>query len=149
MSTPYRFYGHNPSKQGWMFSNFSNHGVTIDGKFYSTTEHYFQSMKFVTTDETWAEAIRKANTPYLCKIMGGSREHPLRKDWESIKDNVMRKALIAKSQHKDFVKELMATGDKTIIEASPTDYYWGEGKSKTGKNMLGVLLMELRSNLSI
>ena len=148
-NTTCRFYGHSPTKQGWMFSNFSNHSVTIDGKYYPTTEHYFQSMKFITTDSEWAEAIRKSNTPYLCKIMGGSREHPLRKDWEQVKDDVMRKALLAKSNHKDFVNELMSTGDKILIEASPTDYYWGEGKNKTGKNMLGILLMELRNNLRI
>jgi N-glycosidase YbiA len=144
----FRFYGHNPLKKGWRFSNFSNHPVTIDGKTYPTTEHYFQSMKFVTTDSDWAESIRVAKTPYLCKIMGGSRDHPLRKDWERIKDNVMRRALVAKAeQHQDFLKELLNTQDQVIIEASPTDYYWGEGKTKTGKNMLGILLMELREKI--
>lgn len=144
----YRFYGHNPSKEGWMFSNFSNHSVVIDGKLYQTTEHYFQSMKFITTDRAWAESIRKAKTPYICKIMGGSREHPLREDWEEVKDDVMRTALQYKAeQHKCFVDELMKTGNKKIIEASPSDYYWGEGKNGNGKNMLGILLMELRDNL--
>ena len=28
----YRFYSHHPDKKGWMFSNFSNHPITVDGK---------------------------------------------------------------------------------------------------------------------
>ena len=144
----YRFYSHHPNRKGWMFSNFSAHPITVDGKLYSTSEHYFQSMKFVTTDEEWAEAIRTSPNPTACKKMGGSRSHPLRDDWEEVKDDVMRTALKAKAeQNLEFVEELLLTGDQTIIEAAPYDYYWGEGKNKTGKNMLGVLLMELREEL--
>jgi predicted NAD-dependent protein-ADP-ribosyltransferase YbiA (DUF1768 family) len=28
------------------FSNFSGHGIEIDGLWYPTVEHYFQAMKF-------------------------------------------------------------------------------------------------------
>ena len=76
----YRFYGHNPPKKGWMFSNFSTHPITIDGQLFSTSEHYFQSMKFITTDPIWAEKIRTSPNPTACKKMGGSRDHQLRND---------------------------------------------------------------------
>jgi predicted NAD-dependent protein-ADP-ribosyltransferase YbiA (DUF1768 family) len=33
------------------------------------------------------------------------------------------------------------------VEASKTDAFWGLGKKGNGKNMLGVLLMELRDEL--
>ena len=39
-------------------SNFSKHPVTIDGKRWPTTEHYYQAMKF--TDELHQEQVRKA-----------------------------------------------------------------------------------------
>lgn len=144
----YRFYGHNPAKKGWMFSNFSDQPVTMNGMIFSTSEHYFQYMKFVTTDPDWAEKIRLSPNPTVCKKMGGSREHPLRADWEEVKDQVMKDVLIAKAdQHPIFKNELLSTGNATIIEASPYDYYWGEGKDGSGKNMLGVLLMEVREEL--
>ena len=149
MTEEYRFYGHNPNKIGWMFSNFSNHPININGRTYPTSEHYFQSMKFVTTDPDWADKIAKSPNPTICKKMGGSRDHPLRKDWEEIKDDVMRLALKTKAeQHPIFLKELLSTRGRTIIEASPHDYYWGEGKNRTGKNMLGILLMELRDSIA-
>ena len=60
----------------------------------------------------------------------------------------MRTALLSKAlQHPKFVKDLLATEKAEIIEAAPRDYYWGEGAKKTGKNMLGKLLMELRAKL--
>ena len=34
-----------------------------------------------------------------------------------------------------------------LIEAAPADYFWGVGRTGTGKNRLGVLLMELRAAL--
>lgn len=144
----YRFYGHNPAKKGWMFSNFSDQQVIMIGLAFPTSEHYFQYMKFVTTDPNWAEQIRVSPNPTVCKKMGGSRAHPLRADWEEVKDQVMKDVLIAKAeQHKIFRDELLSTGNATIIEASPYDYYWGEGKDGSGKNMLGVLLMEVREEL--
>ena len=145
----FRFYSHHPGKQGWQFSNFSNHSVKIDGIDYPTTEHYYQAMKFRPKygkgDEKWAQTIAMSDTPHEAKRMGGSQKHILRSDWESVKDKVMLKALRAKArQHKDFRRALFETENAYLIEASPWDYYWGEGSKKTGKNMLGKLLMKVR-----
>ena len=71
----------------------------------------------------------------------------------------MKKALYEKfSQNLALKTYLMRTGDFTIAEASPSDTFWGIGvglravaasKAKqfkwTGKNNLGQLLMELRT----
>ena len=71
------------------FSNFSRHGFELDGLWWATCEHYFQAQKFVSTDTNWAEKIREAKTPKNAAKMGRSRQHPLRKDWEGIKDQIM------------------------------------------------------------
>ena len=42
---------------------------------------------------------------------------------------------------------LLATADRPLVEASPFDYYWGCGRSGTGKNRLGELLMQTRAEL--
>ena len=34
-----------------------------------------------------------------------------------------------------------------IIENTDIDYYWGCGKDGSGKNMLGIILMEIREKL--
>src|SRR5256885_2195373 len=76
------------------FSNFSPHPITMDGRVWSTSEHYFQAQKFVGTDHE--ETIRKAKSPMIAARLGRSRAHPLRVDWEIVKDDIMRESLRAK-----------------------------------------------------
>jgi hypothetical protein len=129
------------------FSNFSPHSITVEGKRYSTSEHYYQSKKFEGTE--YEEKVRTCSArPIDAFKMGKDQKLPIRKDWEDIKEDVMMKALKAKFiQHPQLKKKLIETGDKEIIEDSPYDSYWGIGKDKTGKNRLGSLLMELRTEL--
>lgn len=41
-------------------------------------------------------------------------------------------------------EKLLGTGDKTIVEHTVNDSYWGDGGDGSGKNRLGHILMELR-----
>jgi len=80
--------------------------------------------------------------------MGRDRKLPLRRDWESVKENIMRRALYAKfTQHPDLKKLLLSTGDAKLVEHTERDSYWGDGGDGSGKNRLGYLLMELREKL--
>lgn len=80
--------------------------------------------------------------------MGRARSHPLRFDWEQVKDDVMRRAVLCKFEtHADIRDVLLSTGDEQIVENSPIDYYWGCGADGSGKNMLGLILMEVREML--
>jgi N-glycosidase YbiA len=125
------------------FSNFSAHGFTLDGLWWTTSEHYFQAQKFVGTYHL--EEIRKAKTPKDAAKMGRDRDRPLRADWEAIKEDVMRKALLCKFQtHEDIREILLSTGEELLVENAPGDYYWGCGKNGSGKNRLGLILMEVR-----
>ncbi|HEY4001429.1 MAG TPA: NADAR family protein [Candidatus Xenobia bacterium] len=128
------------------FSNFSPHGLELDGRWWPTSEHYFQAQKFAGTDHE--EAVRRSRTPKDAADMGRQRHRPLRPDWESIKEDVMRRAVLQKfTQHADIRDTLLATGDEPIVENAPGDYYWGCGADGTGKNRLGAILMEVREKL--
>lgn len=125
------------------FSNFSAHPFYLDGERWRTSEHYFQAAKFVGTPH--ADEVRQCKTPKEAADMGRERKRPLRRDWESVKDDVMRRALEAKFRaHDDLRLALLATGTEELIEAAPGDFYWGEGRDGTGKNMLGKLRERLR-----
>ncbi|HEY9638021.1 MAG TPA: NADAR family protein [Coleofasciculaceae cyanobacterium] len=128
------------------FSNFSPHGFELDGMYWSTSEHYFQAQKFVGTPH--ADQIREVKTPKDAAKMGRDRNRPLRSDWEQVKDEIMRQAVLHKFEtHQDIREVLLLTGNELIVENSPIDYYWGCGKDGTGKNMLGLILMEVRGLL--
>jgi ribA/ribD-fused uncharacterized protein len=128
------------------FSNFSAHPVELDGVAWPTTEHYFQAQKFPGTPH--AERIRAAKSPMIAARLGRSREHPLRADWETARENIMRAALRAKfTQHPNLRLLLLGTGDADLIEHTSNDRYWADGGDGTGRNRLGQLLMELRAEL--
>ena len=110
---------------------------------WNTVEHYFQAKKAVIESE--AVWIWSAQTPSEAKWRG--RMVKLREDWESIKVEVMRRALQLKFQNPELRAKLLATGDARLEEDSPWDTFWGVGKSGKGENMLGRLLMELRNEL--
>lgn len=128
------------------FSNFSQHGFTLDDVYWPTSEHYFQAQKFANTPHE--EKVRLAPTAKRSAQMGRERTRPLRADWEGVKEDVMRDALLAKFRAHDAIRDvLFGTGDETLIEKTTGDYYWGIGTQGTGKNRLGILLMEVRETL--
>jgi hypothetical protein len=130
------------------FSNFSRHGFELDGLWWATSEHYFQAQKFVNSDRAWFDKIRQAIAPKEAAKMGRSREHPLRSDWEQVKDEIMQRGVLQKFEtHADIRDILLATGDELIVENSPIDYYWGCGKDGSGKNRLGEILIVVREML--
>ncbi len=161
-----RFYG---SKKYPMFKEFSNFWpvkLNIDGKVWNSVEHYYQAMKTIDPDVQedvrigYPLGVTRAlkigdlkTTPepdvgaWMAKKSGQLVD--CREDWAEVKDDVMMKAIKAKysDAHPELKTKLLASGDSILIEASPTDYYWGEGAAKIGKNMLGILLMDRRNEL--
>jgi ribA/ribD-fused uncharacterized protein len=125
------------------FSNFAHYPIELDGKRWPTSEHYFQAQKF--KDPQHREAIRREKSPMIAARLGRDRKKKLRRDWESAKVAVMRKAVRAKfTQHPDLRASLLATGDAKLVEHTENDTYWADGGDGSGKNWLGRILMEIR-----
>jgi hypothetical protein len=99
-------------------------------------------------DPDWQEEIRMAPSAARAKKMGASRDHPVRGDWDAIKDRVAKKALLEKfRQNPGLLALLQETGARKLVDGSP-DMYWGEGGArKTGRNRMGELLAEVRAEL--
>lgn len=128
------------------FSNFSRHKVKLKGKIWETSEHYFQAQKFAGTK--YETEVRKAKGPAEAARIGRDKSLPLRKDWESVKDNVMRDVVYAKfTQDEHLRKLLLSTVDEKLVEHTANDSYWGDGGNGKGKNMLGIILMEVRDRI--
>ena len=138
MSEEIRFYSKN--EQYAFLSNFHKCDFMLEGRTWATVEHYFQAAK--TDDPIEIEWVHGADTPAKAKALG--QKVSLRPNWEAVKLDVMRKALAAKFAIPELHTRLIATGEARLIEAAPRDYFWGSGAKGTGKNWLGLLLMELR-----
>ncbi|KAG0491117.1 hypothetical protein HPP92_007980 [Vanilla planifolia] len=142
-------------------SNFSPHYVQFPdecGEFYlwPTVEHFYQAQKFAGVNNSLAKELIKqikcARSPEEAARIGrkNAEEHPelVRRDWESIKVDVMYSALRCKfSLHPHLNALLRSTAGSVLVEASPHDLFWGGGRDGEGLNYLGRLLMKLRSEI--
>jgi ribA/ribD-fused uncharacterized protein len=128
------------------FSNFASYPITVRGERWPTSEHFFQAQKF--EDTKVRAAIRRVKSPMEAARMGRDRKHRVRRDWDSARVGVMREALRAKfTQHEDLRHLLLSTGEAKLVEHTERDAFWGDGGDGSGANMLGRLLMELRTEL--
>lgn len=128
------------------FSNFSRHPVYLKGKRWPTSEHYFQAQKFCGTEHE--EQVRLADKPMHAARMGRERSRPLRKDWDTVKDSIMKEAVMAKfTQHAELKQRLLNTGNALLVERTANDHYWGDGGDGSGLNKLGHILMDVRNNI--
>ena len=128
------------------FSNFAPYPIEIAGQRWPTSEHYFQAQKFAGM--ALVGQIRRASSPSEAARLGRSREHPLRSDWEQVKEEIMYRAVLAKfTQHDDLREILLDTGDAILIEHTGNDSYWGDGGDGSGRNRLGHILMRVRTEL--
>ncbi|MDJ0694649.1 NADAR domain-containing protein [Mastigocoleus sp. MO_188.B34] len=131
------------------FSNFSKHGIFIQGAYWSTVEHYYQAQKFVDTEyEAVIPIIHKVSTPEEAASLGRCSTRKPHPEWDIRKIEVMRKAVLTKFiTHADIRDILLGTGDRLLVEDSARDYFWGCGADRSGQNHLGKILMSVREEI--
>lgn len=120
-------------------------------EYYHVTG-FILSQKFLGYDDKLSDRIRKLSSPIMCRKV--SLEGTLTSDVESkwnnnriiieIKIGIMIKFL----SNTEYAKKLIRTGSKQLINTDGNDEYWGCGKDMKGKNMLGIILMDVRDKIN-
>ncbi len=127
------------------FSNFAEYPVTMAGKVWPTSAHYYQGQKYAGT--VYEDVIRQAATPMEAVRLGKDKNRPLRPDWHLQKDAIMKEVTVAKfAQYPVLRAILLSTGDCCLLGYSTTDAYWSDGGDGSGRNRFAEILMELREN---
>lgn len=130
-------------------SNLAPYPIELDGEIWKSSEHYYQFKKFEKTDKEYAQKIKDALTPKDAKKLSLENDN-YSKDWNDKKVEVLRRAVIKKFESYSQLKNLLlSTGNEELIEANQEDCFWGEGRNKSGKNMMGQILMETREYLRV
>ena len=126
-------------------SNFYPHPIYFNGLLYKTSEHAYQAQKCVKREDMIL--FTYDITPSKAKRLG--RKLKIRDDWDMIKLDVMKQILIIKFSDEKLKKLLKDTGDNELVEGNYwNDVYWGvDIDTGIGKNNLGKLLMDIRSNI--
>jgi ribA/ribD-fused uncharacterized protein len=108
-----------------------------------SVEHYYQAQKYAGTEAE--ERIRRADSSLKARKVGQDRSLVPRADWDSVKEDVMRRAVRAKfEQNRRLRERLLATGGEELVHKSGTDLFWGRNQHGVGDNRLGLVLMEIR-----
>lgn len=124
-------------------SNFWRCNIRFEGKTYPSTEHAFQAAK--TLNDSDRETIRKLTAPKEAKRFG--RRVKLRKDWESVKLNIMEMVIEQKFKDPELRGCLLETGDAKLVEGNSWgDVFWGQCDG-VGENHLGRILMKVREKI--
>lgn len=146
MEDEIRFYRASDKIYGG-FSNLFRRPVEFEGEVFATSEHAYQAGK--PRKPAVREWLLKAPSPALLAMAAhGLYYWDIAPGWSTTKFDRMRKVLRAKfEQHEDLKNLLLSTGQARLVESATVDNevnrLWGEVNG-VGKNMLGVLLMELR-----
>jgi ribA/ribD-fused uncharacterized protein len=154
------FYGRVSAPEWAWLSNFEGGPVTMPDPHtrrpttYRSKEHALMCHKTIDHDDH--EWVRAAKEPKDAKRRGGprgerGRKVELRPDWDEVKLGVMVEILrhwYGANPH--YAERLRATGDRLIVEDSPSDAIWGirgQGGRLTGTNLLGRAHMAVRAEL--
>jgi ribA/ribD-fused uncharacterized protein len=137
----------------YVLSNFSAFNVVWRGIRFQTSEHAYHFERFWNaTPQVTAGMARDfiCNTTSAHEAFRYAQDNKgwQRQNWDEVKVDAMRDILREKSAQHEYVRrKLLATGDRELIEDSWRDDFWGWGPNRDGKNMLGKLWMEVRSEL--
>ena len=130
----------------WL-SNFWPCTIILDNRQYKSVEHAYMSAK--SDDPLWKDTCEVVTSPGQIKRM--SKGLVLKKDWNSIKIDVMRECLKQKfsDSNPELKTKLINTADLHIQEGNTWgDKFWGiDLRSGKGLNHLGSLLMQIRKDL--
>ena len=138
-----------------ILGNFARTPLTVGGVHFECVEKLFQVMKFADTDSRKIIYDSKGQTIKM-KAKHQHKAGVVRADWPQIIVDVLKFCLMQKyEQSEAFRKELERSKGLFIVEVQsnpkrPANTYSAklspDGKTWSGPNLMGRLLMELRDN---
>ncbi|KAK6535329.1 hypothetical protein TWF694_001792 [Orbilia ellipsospora] len=154
---PEQRYGYLGQWYPSVFKEISNDGKEI---VYQNAEQYMMHQKgvlFAPDDPVTAEILTAELHPATIKALGRQVPNFDEETWGKKRYEIVVKGNYLKfTQNEDLKKELLETGNKELVEASPRDRIWGVGfgavnapkqRARWGLNLLGKALMEVRETI--
>lgn len=147
---------------GGTFSNFFKvkGGVTYKGNKFPTTEHAFMYGKALHFKDYGIakQLLTVSSDPKKAKSLGRKVKGFNDTEWDKVKYDIMLEVNKEKYKQEGLRKELLETGKRQLVEASPYDKIWGvkmsednplinNPKNWRGQNLLGKVLDEVKEDI--
>jgi len=159
------FWGHKPEPDGSVgkgcLSQWWPARFVVDGDQYASAEHFMMAGKArLFGDEAARARVLGASSPAEAKKIGREVRNFDEEAWAGARFELIVAGNVAKfGQNPPLAAFLLATRDRVLVEASPTDRIWGIGLAAghpgardpdqwRGLNLLGFALMEARRRLA-
>lgn len=134
--------------------------MKIDGIEYGCAEQYMMASKArLFGDDEALAFIMATQNPFEQKLLGRTVRGFDVVAWEKVARDIVYVGNYHKfTQNSEFLEMLLATEDREIVEASPTDRIWGIGLGENdpralnkaqwrGRNWLGEAIMRVRATI--
>ena len=120
-----------------IYSQWHKAPMTIDKIDYNSCEQYMMHQKaLLFGDEEIAELILKESNPREQKRYGRMIRNFDKSIWEQNCLSIVYEGNLAKfKQNEDLKEQMLSTGDKIFVEASPLDNIWGIGLAEDNINI--------------
>jgi ribA/ribD-fused uncharacterized protein len=114
---------------GGIYSQWYRAPFIVDGVKYRTAEHFMMAGKArLFGDDDSLEKIMGTSDPAEAKKLGRGIKGWDDKVWTAVRFQLVCRGSYEKfRQNPGLLQELLATGDREIVEASPYDKVWGVG----------------------
>lgn len=145
---------------GGTFSQWSYSKFKIGNQTYTCAEQYMMAQKALTFGDIEAQIkIMCTGDPSKQKSIGRRVKNFNALHWNTVCKKIVYDGNYAKfTQNENLKTVLLSTGEKELVEASPTDIIWGIGLSQTdpkrldkgqwrGTNWLGEVLVAVRNDI--
>lgn len=145
---------------GGIYSQWYKANMQIDGVNYNCCEQYMMHQKALLFGDTeTAKEILEEKNPKTQKELGRKVSGFDKGKWDKSCFSIVYKGNLAKfTQNESLKAELIQTGSRVLVEASPFDTVWGVGlgeeESKVdspstwkGTNLLGFVLTTVRCEI--
>ncbi len=137
--------------RGWRnkLSNFYSDKMYYNGRYFPTPEHCFQYEKALFHgNQQAADTILKAKTPGEAKVLSHRLIKDTKPHWDQMRFQIMEDITIARAkQCPGFRSELLKTKGEKLVHNMESDSVWGFGEDGKGQNAMGVILMNVRSQI--
>lgn len=152
---------HNPNEENAYLSNWYYSKFKVNGTEYTSMEQYMMHQKaLLFKDIEIAEQIMKTDNFGKIKALGRKVRGFDTTTWDYHKREIIHQGVLEKfKQNTDLKEQLLNTGNAILAECAVNDKIWAIGLSMTnpkrfditqwkGQNLLGEILMQVRSELS-
>jgi len=145
---------------GFLSQWYSAPFVDPEGHQFQYAEIYMMYRKALLFGDTEiAKEIMQCTKPREVKALGRKVKGFDEKIWKKRRESIVYKANLLKFEQNEQIRsQLLATGERPLVEASPFDDVWGIGftadqaernRARWGLNLLGKQLQKVRKKLRV